>query len=198
MTTFYYLNGFYDVIEELILYKRFIPFPPRPEAIQLNYQQNEKFPSNDGFENNSHLNMIAKTIVTHPNLVNLWKQIGYFEICNDYNDLVFQWVLLMLFPPTPAVLWTCPTTTCTAVISRLNEFISLGFKLHNKAIINILKRFKDRLCDIGDILWDAFFAIRSNEISNSSILLEVFLESVMQESVVIIQNFFQYMEKRLK
>jgi len=49
---------------------------------------------------------------------------------------------------------------------RLNEFISLGFKLHDKAIINILKRFKDRLYDIGAILLDAFFEIRSGEFTN--------------------------------
>ncbi|PKY27152.1 hypothetical protein RhiirB3_529030 [Rhizophagus irregularis] len=146
-------------IEDLILNKRFVPFPPRPKAYQLDLNSDphihqqpipEEYPSKDGFENNrrltrtSHsiptnphrlveivisrlaelinlgfslkdnviidalhmfehrldeigdgtlslqfdqLNVIARGIFIVPDLVNLWKQIGYYEICNDVNDL---------------------------------------------------------------------------------------------------------------
>ena len=45
----------------------------------------EEYPSKDGFDNNRQLNVIARGILIHPDLVNLWKQIGYYEICNDVN-----------------------------------------------------------------------------------------------------------------
>jgi hypothetical protein len=128
-----------DILKDLILNKKFIPFPQK------------QIISYDGFSDM----MIAKAIVTYPYLVNFWKQIGYYEICNDYNDLVLQWALTMLFSPSPAVDWTCPSTK--TVTLRLNEFISLGFKLNNKAIISILKSFEDRLYDImGCILCNSF------------------------------------------
>jgi hypothetical protein len=102
-------------IEDLILNKRFVPFPPRPKAYQLDLNSDphihqqpipEEYPSKDGFENNRQLNVIARGILIHPDLVNLWKQIGYYEICNDVNDLVMQGALLILFPPTPASDWS--------------------------------------------------------------------------------------------
>ena len=110
------ING---ILKDLILNKNFIPFPQKNCHQIISY---------DGFSDIK----IAKAIVIHPYLVNFWKQIGYYEICNDYNDLVFQCALTMLFPPSPAVDWTCPSTN--TVTLRLNEFISLGFKLNNKAI----------------------------------------------------------------
>ncbi|GBC44127.2 hypothetical protein GLOIN_2v1469324 [Rhizophagus irregularis DAOM 181602=DAOM 197198] len=129
-------------IEDLILNKRFVPFPPRPKAYQLDLNSDphihqqpipEEYPSKDGFENNRQLNVIARGILIHPDLVNLWKQIGYYEICNDVNDLVMQGALHILFPPTPASDWSCPS-----------------IEMH-------------RLDEIGDILWDAFLVIRSGE-----------------------------------
>jgi len=158
-------------IEDLILNKRFIPFPPRPKAFQLDlnsdphiHQQSapEEYPSKDGFENNRQLNVIARGILIHSDLVNLWKKIGYHEICNDVNDLVMQGALLILFPPTPASDWSCPNTE--QVISRLAELISLGFKLQDNVIIDSLHMFEHRLDDIGNILWDAFLTIRSGEL----------------------------------
>ena len=94
----------------MILNKRFTPFPPRPKALQLDINNDphihqptihDEYPSKDGFENNGQLNVIARGILIHPDLANLWKQIGYYEICNDVNDLVMQGALLILFPPTP-------------------------------------------------------------------------------------------------
>ncbi|POG79910.1 hypothetical protein GLOIN_2v1471925 [Rhizophagus irregularis DAOM 181602=DAOM 197198] len=100
--------------EDLILNKWFVPFPPRPKAYQLDLNSDshihqqpipEEYPSKDGFENNRQLNVIAKGILIHPDLMNLWKQIGYYEI----YDLVMQGALLILFPPTPASDWSYPS-----------------------------------------------------------------------------------------
>jgi hypothetical protein len=174
-------------IEDLILNKRFVPFPPRPKAFQLDLYNDphihqqlapEEYPSKDGFENNRQLNVIARGILIHPDLVNLWKRIGYYEICNDINDLVMQGALLILFPPTPASDWSCSTTD--TVISRLAELVSLGFKLHDNVIVDALHMFEHRLDDIGDILWDAFLAIRTGE-NASSLALKFFREAFKPE-----------------
>ncbi|POG83181.1 hypothetical protein GLOIN_2v1490054 [Rhizophagus irregularis DAOM 181602=DAOM 197198] len=174
-------------IEDLILNKRFVPFPPRPKAYQLDLNSDphihqqpipEEYPSKDGFENNRQLNVIARGILIHPDLVNLWKQIGYYEICNDVNDLVMQGALLILFPPTPASDWSCPSIEM--VISRLAELINLGFSLKDNVIIDALHMFEHRLDEIGDILWDAFLAIRSGE-NVYSLALKFFREAFKPE-----------------
>ncbi|UZO22448.1 uncharacterized protein OCT59_014811 [Rhizophagus irregularis] len=87
-------------IEDLILNKRFVPFPPRTKAYQLDLNS-DPYPSKDGFENNRQLNVIARGILIRPDLVNLWKQISYYEIwiSNNVNDLDMQGELLILFPP---------------------------------------------------------------------------------------------------
>ncbi|CAH1761457.1 7892_t:CDS:2 [Entrophospora sp. SA101] len=36
------------------------------------------------------LRMVSKAIIAHPELVDMWKEIGYESICYDYSDLVFQ------------------------------------------------------------------------------------------------------------
>ncbi|CAG8716548.1 1181_t:CDS:2, partial [Funneliformis mosseae] len=149
-------------IEELILVHMFIPFPPRPKLqLDLNSDPHihqppipEEYPPKDGFENNRQLNVIARAILIHPDLVNLWKEIGYSDICNDVNDLVMQGALLILFPPTPASDWNCPTVSI--VIARLKELIKLGFQLKYIVIVDALHMFEHRLDEIGDILWDAF------------------------------------------
>ncbi|CAG8581889.1 5931_t:CDS:2 [Funneliformis mosseae] len=157
-------------IEDLILNQKFIPFPPRPKSItrDLNHDPHihqqpppEEYPPKDGYENSRQLNVIARAILIHPDLVNLWKQIGYEEICNDVNDLVLQGALLILFPPTPSSDWVCPTVS--NVISRLKDLIDLGFILKDSVIIDALHMFEHRLDDIGDILWNVFCTIRSSE-----------------------------------
>ncbi|CAI2169989.1 7906_t:CDS:2 [Funneliformis geosporum] len=102
-----------------------------------------------------------KAILIHPDLVNLWKQIGYEEICNDVNELVLQGALLILFPPAPSTDWICPTVF--NVIQRLNDLIRLGFVLKDSVIVDALHMFEHRLDEIGDILWNVFCTIRSSE-----------------------------------
>lgn len=170
-------------IEDLILNKRFVPFPPRPKLdIKSDphiHQQPapEEYPSKDGYENNRQLNVIARAILIHPNLVNLWRQIGYYEICKDVNDLVMQGALLILFPPTLASDWSCPSVD--TVISRLSELSDLGFRLKENVIIDALHTFEHRLDDIGNILWDAFLTIRSGD--TYFLALQFFREALKPE-----------------
>ena len=65
-------------IEDLILNRRFTPFPLRPKTLQLDLNNDphihqppipEEYPPRDDYENNR--------ILIHPDLVNLWKQIEY-------------------------------------------------------------------------------------------------------------------------
>ena len=71
----------------------------------------------------------------------------------------------MLFPPTPASDWSCPSAE--TVISRLAELRNLGFKLKDNVVIDALHMFENQLYEIGDILWDAFLEIRSGELKYS-------------------------------
>jgi hypothetical protein len=147
-----------NYIEDLILNKKFIPFPPRPRHA---YDDNiiEEYPSKDGYENNRQLNVIARAIIIHPDLVNMWKNIGYHEICSDVNDLVIQGALLILFPSTPPNDWECPDVN--TVVTRLRKFTDLGFKLTNTVINDIFRLFENRLNEIGDLLMNTFQQIRN-------------------------------------
>ncbi|CAG8603188.1 5982_t:CDS:1 [Funneliformis mosseae] len=163
-------------IEDLILNQKFIPFPPRPKSIQQPLP--EEYPPKDGYENRRQLTVIARTILIHPDLVNLWKQIGYEEICEDLNDLVLRGALLILFPSAPSSDWVCPTVS--NVISRLNDLISLGFILKDSVIIDALHMFEHRLDEIGNILWSVFCTIRFSE-TIDSLALNFFREALKPE-----------------
>ncbi|RGB35559.1 hypothetical protein C1646_759190 [Rhizophagus diaphanus] len=146
-----------NYIEDLILNKKFIPFPPRPK---LAYGDTiEEYPPKDGYENNRQLNVIARAIIIHPDLVNMWKSIGYYEICSDVNDLVIQGALLILFPSTPPNNWECPDVN--TVVTRLKKFTDLGFKLTNSVINDIFRLFEHRLNEIGELLINSFQQIRN-------------------------------------
>ncbi|GBC05366.1 hypothetical protein RclHR1_00620006 [Rhizophagus clarus] len=77
--------------------------------------------------------------------------------------MVMQEALLILFPPTPASDWSCPSIEM--VISRLAELINLMFSLKDNVIIDALHMFEHRLDEIGNILWDAFLAIRNETVA---------------------------------
>ena len=79
----------------------------------------EEYPPKYGYENSRQLNVVTRAILIHPDLVTLWKDIGYYEICSDVNELVMQGALLIFFPPTPPNNWECPdvSTIVTRVIT---------------------------------------------------------------------------------
>ncbi|CAG8707432.1 3356_t:CDS:2, partial [Acaulospora morrowiae] len=74
-------------------------------------QAPEEYPPKDGYENDRQLNVIARSILIYPDLVLLWKSIGYVEICRDVNDLVLQGALLILFPQNPSESYILPNVS---------------------------------------------------------------------------------------
>jgi hypothetical protein len=155
-------------IEDLILNKNFIPFPPRPKPLyedtveyvqSIQARAHEEYPSKDGYENSRQLNVIARAILIHPDLVNLWKRIGYHEICVDVNELVMQGALLILFPPTPSNDWESPGVNI--VVARLRQLIELGFQLTDLVMEEAFHLFENRLNEVGIILMNAFQVIRN-------------------------------------
>ncbi|RIA96687.1 hypothetical protein C1645_358182 [Glomus cerebriforme] len=175
-----------DKIKDLILNKKFIPFPPRPkptyedsiEYIQLmQARAHEDYPPKDGFENSRQLNVIARAILIHPDLVIYWKKIGYYEICSDVNELVMQGALLILFPPTPPIDWERPDAKI--VVKRLEQLINLGFKLTPIVMEEALHLFQHRLHEIGDILIESFEIIHKK--SKAAIARTCLIQAIKPE-----------------
>jgi len=69
------------------------------------------------------LNLIARAIIICPDLIKMWKQIGYHEVCIHYNRLVFRGTLLILFPPVKPANWKYPETE--EIVKRLRQFIDI-------------------------------------------------------------------------
>ncbi|GES73901.1 hypothetical protein GLOIN_2v1817420 [Rhizophagus clarus] len=173
-------------IEDLILKKKFVPFPPRPKPIyedtieyiqSMQARAHEDYPPKDGYENNRQLNVIARAILIHPDLVNLWKKIGYHEICSDVNELVMLGALLILFPPTPPINWIIPDVN--SVVSRLRQLLDLGFQLTEIVMEEAFHLFEHRLNEIGDLLLSSFQEIRRE--SKSTIASSCFIQTMKPE-----------------
>ncbi|KAG9292919.1 hypothetical protein G9A89_016281 [Geosiphon pyriformis] len=167
-------------IEELIKEHQFFPFPPRPISrddanSHLNSAVNEEYPPKDAYENVRQLNVIARAILIHPDLVKLWKDQGYQEICEDVNELVMQGALLILFPPKPLPNWTKPDVN--VVQKRLELLESLGFKLTEAVIGDALFLFEDRLEDIGEIFIKSFQAVRGESMKD---ITKICLSEIMK------------------
>ncbi|GBB83845.1 hypothetical protein RclHR1_01050019 [Rhizophagus clarus] len=173
-------------IKDLILIRKFVPFPPRKKLIYedtMEYIQliqdraQEDYPPKDGHENSRQLNVIARAILIYPDLVLMWKEIGYYEICIDLNDLVMQGALLILFPPTPPANWICPNVD--TVVKRLKQLIDLGFQLSDVVMEDSFHIFEHRLDRFGDILMDSFHRIHNS--SKSSIASSCIIQAIKPE-----------------
>ncbi|CAG8437718.1 8305_t:CDS:1, partial [Scutellospora calospora] len=182
-------------IESLIINFKFIPFPPRinngEEGVNVAY------PSFDGFENNKQLNVIARSILLNLKLVNLWKSIGYHDICNHVNSLVMQGAMLILFPPHVGF-----KLDKEILDKRLKELVNIGFVLDNKTILDIFKLYKHRLNEVGDVFLNSFIEISNMEKQKfiSSLLIDSmgmegnqeifdFISKYLHESLLINFNF---------
>jgi hypothetical protein len=126
-------------------------------------RSHEDYPPKDGYVNSRQLNVVARAILMHPDLVNLWKKIGYYEIYNDVNDLVMQGTLLILFSPTPPINWICPNVD--TVVKRLRQLLDLGFQLTEIIMKEAFHLFEHRLNEIGDLLMLSFQKIRGESMS---------------------------------
>ncbi|UZO19315.1 uncharacterized protein OCT59_010612 [Rhizophagus irregularis] len=125
----------------------------------LNKKSQDDYPPKDGYENSRQLNVIARAILIYPDLVYMWKEIGYYEICSDVNDLVMQGAFLTLFPPTPPTNWIIPDIDF--VVTRLRQLLAVGFQLTRVVMEETFHLFKLRLNEIGDLLISSFQVIRN-------------------------------------
>ncbi|GBC04014.1 hypothetical protein RclHR1_05470005 [Rhizophagus clarus] len=150
-------------IEDLIINKKFIPFPPRPKTLVRKSSPGgevEYYPSKDGYENNRQINLISRAVLIQPELVNLWKNIGYNEVCSDLNEIVVEGTLLVCLPPNPPDNWICPSTD--DIIERLQKLFKLGFRLTDRIIEESINLFESRINIVGEPLLNAFSKIQGN------------------------------------
>ncbi|RIB21972.1 hypothetical protein C2G38_2033974 [Gigaspora rosea] len=158
-----------DQIKDLILRFKFIPLPPRnlDNLPENNIQENnvpEEYPPIDGHENIRHLITIARSISICKEIINLWKEIGYYEICYDVNNFVMQGAILIMFLPQPSSRWSIPDIK--AINARLTELIEVGFQLTHCVILNILLVFEKRLEQIGKLLLESFAEVKQESLAN--------------------------------
>ncbi|GBB83840.1 hypothetical protein RclHR1_01050014 [Rhizophagus clarus] len=113
----------------------------------------------------------------HPDLVNLWKKIGYHEIYSDVNDLVMQGALLILFPPTPPINRIIPDVN--SVVSCLRQLLDLGFQLTEIVMEEAFRLFEHRLNEIGDLLLSSFQEICRE--SKSTIVRSCLIQTMKPE-----------------
>ncbi|CAG8755391.1 17371_t:CDS:1 [Cetraspora pellucida] len=150
------LEGNIEEIKNLILHMKFTPFPPRKFDLKL--YSSEGYLPKDGYENDDCLKIISRAILIHKDLVQLWKKIGYHEICEDINDFVIKGALLILFPSAQPSRWIMPDVN--SVKEQLTELIDLGFQLNYSIIFDIFQFFESRLDDIGKFLIDSLTEIK--------------------------------------
>jgi hypothetical protein len=209
-------------IEDLILNKKFIPFPPRPfistssttPIFPVSSAHSAPSPSitsfpyvpspppappsapftsfvpftssfnylqRDGYEGIQQLNLIARAIIICPDLVKMWKQIGYDEICIHYNSLVLRGTLLILFPPVKPTNWAYPETD--EVVKRLNQFIDLGFQLTNSVIKESIILFEHRIKEV-QILINSFYIIRGESVMKTIINSPVIVTAINKKKTL--------------
>jgi len=147
-----------DDIKDLILEKKFIPFPPFPF---VNTCRCECYIRGDGYENARQLNILARAIAIYPDLINMWKQIGYYDICNDLNTFVLQRVYGILLQPDSSnqINWKPPNVS--DVVERLKIFIDHGFTLDKQTVKALIYLFNDKMTEVGDVLFKSIELILS-------------------------------------
>ncbi|CAI2174320.1 20319_t:CDS:2 [Funneliformis geosporum] len=180
MDHFYYLSGGpylytsaniplkYNVnqIKDFIISKKFIPFPSKSQLFfydrnDCDLNIHESYPPFDGYEPYKNLNIIARAIIMEPDLVNIWKSIGYSEICDDFNELVFQGSFLTLYPPTKNQDWSFPEFD--DIFPKFKKLVEIGFRLNDNIIVDVLQFYEHDLVELGELLWKIFCTIRSDE-----------------------------------
>ncbi|CAJ0895381.1 1696_t:CDS:2 [Entrophospora sp. SA101] len=202
------MNENLSKIEDLILTNKFVPFPQRPKQ-QINniikYQENLKLKSveknhhclNDGYENNITSNIIPRAIILNPKLVTLWKNNGYKDIFHDYNDLVLKATYLMLFPPT---IFNNNNNTnipdLTKVVSRLREFVNLGFKLTKLVMGDVLLLFENELSMIGELILKSFQIFRNEDIQQilEYCLVQILMPEKGLKNLTILEFLYEKLE----
>ncbi|CAG8600348.1 3914_t:CDS:1 [Paraglomus brasilianum] len=144
-----------NVIKIIIETYGFTPFPPSPIFRTYIFENSAKYEDNlpqNGYATASELKIVAKAIITYPNLLNVWRKIGYHEITNDLENPVVQLTLLNLYSTS--------VPSGQAIAERLCDLQSIGFPPTDTLIGNALLLFTRRLNDVGDSLVEAFCIAR--------------------------------------
>ena len=137
-----------------------------PFEDSIDYQQEmqilnrKEYPAKNRFENNKQLNIIARAILIQPEIVEFWKQIGYYDICRDVNNLVLQGSLLILFHPDVKI----EKVHTNDFVKCLQRFINIGFKLTKSVMTDILTLYEQHLDKIGNTFLEAFQIIRKSNL----------------------------------
>lgn len=179
----------YKLLVNLIKKYHFTPFPPQPRNVIANI---EEYPSRDGYENNRQMNVIARAILLEHELINAWKEIGYYNIISDTNDLVIQGQFLICYPPNSDNLSNYDT-----VYERINTLCNLGYKINIQILYEILHLFESRISLVGDdILKISSKMINTTE---ESIILSLFEFSIFaQYNFTSIRDYFVKKQLNLK
>ncbi|CAJ0754958.1 24779_t:CDS:2 [Entrophospora sp. SA101] len=152
---------------------------------------------NDGYENNITSNIIPRAIILNPKLVTLWKNNGYKDIFHDYNDLVLKATYLMLFPPT---IFNNNNNTnipdLTKVVSRLREFVNLGFKLTKLVMGDVLLLFENELSMIGELILKSFQIFRNEDIQQilEYCLVQILMPEKGLKNLTILEFLYEKLE----
>ncbi|CAG8465844.1 22870_t:CDS:10 [Gigaspora margarita] len=94
------------------------------------------------------------------NLVELWKGIGCYEIVEYVNDLLLQGALLILYPPNPMPGFILPPQE--AIVRRLKELVSMGVRIDDESVYNVLYLMSRRLQVVGNDILQSFIIVVSN------------------------------------
>ncbi|CAG8546868.1 9532_t:CDS:1 [Paraglomus brasilianum] len=150
-----------DEIKTLIKRYKFAPLPPRPK-VRSHISKNLVFEScedsfTDGYENLRNLTVITRAILVCPELLNIWKENGYYEIVEDTNDIAIRGSLLALYPSTPSDDWVKPDLD--QVVTKLSDLQSCGYKVTDDLLGDVMILLEQKLDDIGDVLVNAFAVV---------------------------------------
>ncbi|CAG8443383.1 8366_t:CDS:1 [Scutellospora calospora] len=171
-----------EKIKKLILEYKFAPFPLRNR--NSTREEDETYPSYDGFENNKQLNVIARSILLNLTFVKYWKEIGYYNVCDHLNSLVLQGAFLILFPPNSASF----INSKESLVKRLKELIEVGFIFNDKVIFDIFLLEVNHIDVIGDVIFSSFVEILKSD-NFKIVLYDKFMTEANDDLRIKLINF---------
>ncbi|CAG8586890.1 10775_t:CDS:1 [Paraglomus brasilianum] len=170
-----------DDITTIIEKHGFTPFPPSSlfrTYIFDNFAKRENDLLPNGYATASGLTIVAKAIITYPNLLNVWRKMGHHEIITDLENPVVQLTLLDLY--------STGVPSGQAVAEKLCNLQSIGFPLTDTLIGNaLLLLFKRRLIVVGESLIEGFSIARK---MSKADVLEMCLIELLDPSRNLEQN----------
>jgi len=154
-------------MKKLIEEYKFVPFPPCQNHFYFdNTEQSDTDIS--GFSDGETSEELAAAIYAHPELVDVWKNAGYSEICNDLNEFVMHIALEDIFQNRQF--------NESFAIEKLRGLTDIGFQLTDAVIADALCTFDDEVEFLGESL--ITFVGRFIQQDEKSISKRVFYELI--------------------